>query len=176
MTSTALAGHRVLKRALAVWLVLIATEFAHGILTCVSLRACRSSRKAWRGSRREYMSRSFYPTPNMTEGEEMAGVARIDEVAYGKLLARTLPRVIETKQENERMIAELEKLDTRGRPLTAEEDKLAQLITVLIQKFEEAHYPLGHAAPVEALPLLMEDQKLRQHNLIHLVPDSTVLS
>jgi len=48
----------------------------------------------------------------------MASVATINQVAYGKLLARTLPRVLETKQENERMIAELEKLDTRGRPLT----------------------------------------------------------
>ena len=48
----------------------------------------------------------------------MAGVATINKIAYGKLLARTLPRVIETKRENERMIAELEMLDTRGRPLT----------------------------------------------------------
>ena len=38
------------------------------------------------------------------------------------------------------MIAELEKLDRRGRQLTAEEEKLAQLMTVLIQQFEEAHY------------------------------------
>jgi hypothetical protein len=44
----------------------------------------------------------------------MAGVATINEIASGKLLARTLPRVIETKQENKRMIAELEKLDTRA--------------------------------------------------------------
>ena len=78
----------------------------------------------------------------------MAGVATINKIAYGKLLARTLPHVIETKQENERMIAELEKLDTRGRPLTAEEETLAQLVTVRIQQFEETHYPLGHATPV----------------------------
>jgi hypothetical protein len=29
MTSTALGGHGLLKRALAVWFVLIATEFVH---------------------------------------------------------------------------------------------------------------------------------------------------
>jgi len=106
----------------------------------------------------------------------MAGVARINEVAYGKLLARTLPRVIETKQENERMVAELEKLDTRGRPLTAEEEKLAQLMTVLIQQFEETHYPLGHAKPVEALSVLMEDRKLRQRDLIPVLGASSVIS
>ena len=30
----------------------------------------------------------------------------IDEAAYGKLLARALPRVIKTEAENERMIAD----------------------------------------------------------------------
>src|ERR1700693_2564262 len=106
----------------------------------------------------------------------MAGVARINEVVYGKLLARTLPRVIETKQENERMIAELEKLDTRGRPLTVEEGKLAQLITVLIQQVKDPHYPLGHASPVEALRVLMEHRKLRQRDLIPVLGASSVIS
>lgn len=106
----------------------------------------------------------------------MAGVATINEAAYGRLLARTLPRVIETKQENERMIAELEKFDTRGRPLTAEEEKLAQLMTVLIQQFEEAHYPLGHAGPVEALGVLMQDRNLRQRDLIPVLGASSVIS
>ena len=52
--------------------------------------------------------------------------ATINETAYGKLLARALPRVVKTEEENERMIAELEKLDTRGRPLTPEEESLAE--------------------------------------------------
>ena len=106
----------------------------------------------------------------------MAGVATINEAAYGKLLARTLPRVIETKRENERMIAELEKFDTRGRPLTAEEEKLTQLMTVLIQQFEETHYPLGHAGPVEALGALMQDRNLRQRDLVPVLGASSVIS
>jgi HTH-type transcriptional regulator/antitoxin HigA len=106
----------------------------------------------------------------------MAGVATINEAAYGKLLARTLPRVIETKQECERMIAELEKFDTRARPLTAEEEKLAQLMMVLIQQFEETHYPLGHAGPVEALGVLMQDRNLRQRDLIPVLGASSVIS
>jgi HTH-type transcriptional regulator/antitoxin HigA len=106
----------------------------------------------------------------------MAGVATINGAAYGKLLARTLPRVIETKQECERMIAELEKFDTRDRPLTAEEEKLAQLMMVLIQQFEENHYPLGHASPVEALGVLMQDRNLRQRDLIPVLGASSVIS
>ena len=106
----------------------------------------------------------------------MAGVATINQAAYGKLLARTLPRAIETRQENERMIAELEKLDTRDRPLTAEEEKLAQLTAPLIQQFEETHYPLGHAGPVEALGVLMQDRNLRQRDLIPVPGASSVIS
>ena len=103
-------------------------------------------------------------------------LATMNEAAYGKLLARALPRVIETKEENERMIAVLEKLDTRGRPLTPEEAQLAALMTVLIQQFEENHYPLGHAELVEALRVLMEDRSLRQRDLIPIFGSSSVVS
>jgi HTH-type transcriptional regulator/antitoxin HigA len=103
-------------------------------------------------------------------------VATIDERLYGKLLARTLPKVIETERDNERMLAELEKLDTRGTPLTPEEEKLAQLMTVLIEQFENSHYPLGHARPVEALRVLMEERGLRQRDLIQVFGSSSVVS
>ena len=93
-------------------------------------------------------------------------VATIDEAAYGKLLARAVPRVIKTKEENERMVAELEKLDTRGRPLTPEEENLAELMTLLVRQFEESRYPLGHAEPLEALRVLMEERGLRQRRPI----------
>jgi HTH-type transcriptional regulator/antitoxin HigA len=103
-------------------------------------------------------------------------VATIDEAAYGKLLARAVPRVIKTEEENERMVAELEKLDTRGRPLTPEEENLAELMTLLVRQFEESRYPLGHAEPLEALRVLMEDRGLRQRDLIPLFGSSSVVS
>jgi len=73
------------------------------------------------------------------------------------------------------MIAELEKLDTRGRPLTFEEEKLAELMTVLVQQFERSRYPLGHAAPIEALRVLMADRGLRQRDLIPVFGSSSVV-
>jgi HTH-type transcriptional regulator/antitoxin HigA len=103
-------------------------------------------------------------------------LATIDEAAYGKLLARALPRVIKTQAENQRMIAELERLDTRGRPLTPEEENLADLMTLLIRQFEESRYPLGHAEPIEALRVLMEDRGIRQRDLIPVFGSSSVVS
>jgi len=87
-----------------------------------------------------------------------------------------LPRVIENEKENELMIAELEKLDTRGRPLTPEEEKLAELMTLLIEQYEQSRYPLGHSEPVEALRVLMEDRGLRQRDLIPVFGSSSVVS
>jgi HTH-type transcriptional regulator/antitoxin HigA len=107
--------------------------------------------------------------------EEMA-VAAVKMTEYGKLLARTLPRVIRTETEKQRMIAELEKLDTLGRPLTREERELAELMTVLIQQFEEARYPLGQADPLEALRILIEDRGFRQRDLIPIFGSSSVAS
>jgi HTH-type transcriptional regulator/antitoxin HigA len=102
--------------------------------------------------------------------------ATINKTAYGKLLARTLPRVIKSEKENERMISELEQFDIRGRALTPEEESLAELMTLLIREFEESKYPLGHAGPLEALRILMEDRGLRQRDLIPVFGSSSVAS
>jgi HTH-type transcriptional regulator/antitoxin HigA len=103
-------------------------------------------------------------------------LATIDEAAYGKLLARALPRVIKTEEENHRMVAELESLDTHAGALTPEEENLAELMTLLVRHFEETKYPLGHAEPLEALRILMEDRGLRQRDLVAVFGSSSVVS
>ncbi len=103
-------------------------------------------------------------------------MATLTETAYGALLSQVQPRVIKTEAENERVIAKLEALDTLGRPLTREEVALADLLTVLIQKFEEVHYPLGHASPLDALRDFMEVRNLRQRDLIPVFGASSVAS
>jgi HTH-type transcriptional regulator/antitoxin HigA len=100
----------------------------------------------------------------------------LNRAAYAKLLTRALPRIIETEEENQRVIAELERLDARGRPLTREEEKLAELMTLLVRQFESERYPLGHAEPVEALRALMEIRQLRQRDLIPVFGASSVVS
>lgn len=103
-------------------------------------------------------------------------VATLNEAAYGRLLARTAPRVIKTRAENERMIEELERLDNLERPLTHEEQRLAELMTLLVRRYEASQYPLGHADPVEALRVMMEQRSLRQRDLIPVFGSSSVVS
>jgi HTH-type transcriptional regulator/antitoxin HigA len=106
----------------------------------------------------------------------MEEMATLTETVYGELLSQVRPRVIKTEAENERAIAELEALDTLGRPLTREEEALADLLTMLIGQFEEVHYPLGHASPLDALRDFMEVRHLRQRDLIPIFGASSVVS
>ena len=69
-------------------------------------------------------------------------VLEVDPERYGVLLARKLPGVIRTEEENERLIAELEDFDRRFEELTPEEREYSELLTVLIEAFEDAHYAI----------------------------------
>ena len=103
-------------------------------------------------------------------------MATLTETAYGELLSQTRPRVIKTEAENARATAELEALDTLGRPLTKAETSLAELLTLLVQQFEASRYPLGELDPVDALRELMEARGLRQKDLIPVFGASSTIS
>lgn len=97
----------------------------------------------------------------------MAAPAKeIDRQKYAKLLARTLPAVIETEEENERFLEEVEKLIDKGEKRSPEEDKLLELMTTLVEDFEEKHYPVPDAPPHEVLRELMRARGLRQRDLL----------
>jgi HTH-type transcriptional regulator/antitoxin HigA len=95
-----------------------------------------------------------------------SSVLEVDPKRYGRLLARKLPAVIRTEEENERIIAELEQIDRRHDDLTPEEREYAELLTVLIEAFEDANYPLEGSTPCSRLLSLMEERGLRQRDLL----------
>jgi HTH-type transcriptional regulator/antitoxin HigA len=90
----------------------------------------------------------------------------VDSKRYGRLLARKLPAVIRTEEENQRLIAELQDLDERHDQLTPEEHEYAELLGVLIEAFEEANYALEGSTPHSRLLSLMEEHGLRQRDLL----------
>ena len=83
---------------------------------------------------------------------------------YARLLNRTLPKVIRTEAENERYTETLYALQQKG-SLRREERELADLLTLLIEDFEERRYRLPRASPVRALSFLMEQHNLKQRDL-----------
>lgn len=85
---------------------------------------------------------------------------------YARLLARALPKVIETEEENERMLAEVERLFDKGEDhLSPEEQALLELMTHLIQAFEDRHYQLNAATPLSVLKELMEARGIKPSDL-----------
>jgi HTH-type transcriptional regulator/antitoxin HigA len=93
-------------------------------------------------------------------------VLEVDPKRYGRLLARKLPAVIRTEEENQRLTGELEELDRRHDELTPEEREYAELLTVLVEAFEEANYALEGSTPDSRLRSLMEEHGLRQRDLL----------
>ena len=95
---------------------------------------------------------------------------------YSALLARTLPAVIHSEKENQRCITMLEALDRKGEKLTAAECRLAELLTVLIENFEEENYALKPARPVEVLRELMGSNRLKQKDLLDIFGTPSIVS
>ena len=88
----------------------------------------------------------------------------LDEKTYGQLLRRTLPHVIRSDEECERLTAELLRLDERE-DTSREEKELAELLTVLIEDYEERRHPIPRASPQQTLQHLMEARSLTQKDL-----------
>jgi len=84
---------------------------------------------------------------------------------YAALLSSALPAVIRSEAENARYIAMLEELDSKGNRMAAAERRLADLLTLLIENFEEKHYALKASSPVDVLNELVSANNLKQKDL-----------
>jgi HTH-type transcriptional regulator/antitoxin HigA len=95
---------------------------------------------------------------------------------YATLLSSTLPAVIRSEAENERCIRRLEELDRKGSRMSAAERRMADLLTLLIEDFEEKHYSLKAASPVEVLNELMRANNLKQKDLLDVFGTPSIVS
>ena len=71
----------------------------------------------------------------------MSATLKIRDSVYANLLAKSLPKPIHTDEEHARSTEELLNLDERE-DLTPEEEALAEILTLLIQDYEEKRYLL----------------------------------
>jgi HTH-type transcriptional regulator / antitoxin HigA len=92
---------------------------------------------------------------------------RLNPQRYGRLLAQRLPTVIRTERENEKMLAAIWELMKKGEAnLSAEELALLELMSVLVERFEEEHYPIPDSPPHQILRHLMESRNTKQTDLV----------
>ena len=94
----------------------------------------------------------------------MSTTTEIRESVYAKLLAKSLPRPIRTRSEHDRMTSLLLELDERE-DLSPEEEALAEVLTLLIEDYEEHYHPLPRVSPNESLKALMEERGLKHKDV-----------
>ncbi len=103
----------------------------------------------------------------------------INNTKYAEILTTALPRKIETEEENERVLKIVESLMSKGEDnLSPEEETLLILLSELIEDFEEKAYPeVGKSStPRDVLAFLMEQQGLKQKDLVAIFSSSGTIS
>lgn len=86
---------------------------------------------------------------------------------YGSLLISTLPRVIESRKEYDRIEKIFENLLDKGDGRSREEDSLLGLLANLLEDYERRTLPpLTDSTPLEMLKFLMTENGLKQKDLV----------
>ena len=104
--------------------------------------------------------------------------ATFDRAVYGRLLSQAVPGVIKTKRDHKNALATVERIMSKGeRNLSPEEGRLLELLVVLIEKYEDAVYPISKRTdPRIALRELMSEHGLKQTDLVDVFGTQSVVS
>lgn len=104
----------------------------------------------------------------------MSAIA-FNQSVYGRLLASARPHVIRTDEENKRCIARLEALLNRAK-LTSEEKELADLLSVLIEKYEELYRIQPESSPAQRVRHLMDAGGLKPADILDIFRTKSMVS
>lgn len=85
------------------------------------------------------------------------------------------PTIISSERQHEHYLSVLDRLTARGQRSQGEE-KYAELLVMLIEAYEEQHFPIDDASPVEVLRALMEANGLRQKDLAAVFGSESIVS
>ena len=96
---------------------------------------------------------------------------------YANLLVETLPVAIETDEERQKSLAVIDRLMKKGEAnLSPEEVKILGLLTVLAADYEKRTFPTHPLAPHLVLQSLLEDNGLRQKDLVPIFKTEAAIS
>ncbi len=100
----------------------------------------------------------------------------LNKEEYIKLLSETVPRIIDTEIEHKRLLNEVDKLMDLGENLTDEQAEVLQLLVTLIEQYEDKHYQLKAATPLEILHELMSVRQLKQKDVVEIFGSKGITS
>jgi len=85
------------------------------------------------------------------------------------------PTPITSGRQHEEYLSVLDKLASKDDP-TSEEEKYAEVLITLIEAYEQEHYSISDASPVEVLRTLMDANDLRQKDLAPIFGSESIVS
>ena len=101
----------------------------------------------------------------------------VENKTYADLVLKVLPTAIQSEDEYEIMLANIDELISKGENrLSPEEERLLETLAILVEAYEEEHYPMPEVAPNEILKFLMEERGLKQSDLLHIFGSSGIAS
>lgn len=96
---------------------------------------------------------------------------------YADLLAETLPVAIENEEERQKSLDVIDRLMRKGEAnLSPEETKILGLMTVLTADYEKRTFAIQPLAPHLVLQSLLEDNGLRQKDLLPIFKTEAAIS
>jgi HTH-type transcriptional regulator / antitoxin HigA len=99
----------------------------------------------------------------------------LDERKYKNLLTKTLPVVIQSEDEYRRMLGTVEILmETPDAELSMEEGRLLELLSMLVEEYEDRTHPLPKTTPHKMLAYLLEAEGMSPRDLAGVLPKSRV--
>lgn len=96
-------------------------------------------------------------------------------VAEKYALEYSAPAPITSERQLADYLAVLDKLAAKDNP-TREEDKYAELLVTLVERYEEEHHSIPDAPPTEVLQALMDANGLRQKDLAPIFGSESIVS
>jgi len=101
--------------------------------------------------------------------------ATLNEQKYRSLLGKALPVVIRTSSEHKRLMKTFDQLMVKpDDKLTEEEGRLLQLLSVLLEEYEDRTFKLPKVGPGTMLRHLLEERRKKPSDLWEILPKSRV--
>ena len=99
----------------------------------------------------------------------------LDERKYQRLLGETLPVLIRTEPEHQRLLqAAAQLMEKPEEELSEEEGRLLEMLSVLIEEYEGRAHPLPQTQPHQMLRYLLGEKGMKPIDLWAILPKSRV--
>ena len=106
----------------------------------------------------------------------MIAIAAAAQPEYARLLAESLPTVVDSEGLNELYLEQVSELLRREDSLSPAERQLLKLLTLLIEDFEEKHYAVPRSGPLATVRFLMDQHSLKQKDLTDIFGTPSITS